>query len=78
MAGLVQGLALYLTLGLLANSLGLGWANWQFWALLALVWAIEQHSKQQGREETSTVMIVALKEMGVDVDQLVKKMTNEK
>ena len=78
MAGLVQGLALYLTLGLLISSLGLSIANWQFWALLALVWGIEQRSNQQGREETSTVMIIALKEMGVDVDQLVKKMANEK
>lgn len=78
MLGLVQGLALYLTLGLLANSLGLGITNWQFWAMLALAWGIEQHSKQQGREETSTVMIIALKDMGVDVDQLIKKMTNEK
>jgi len=78
MSGLVQGLALYLTLGLLANSLGLTIANWQFWALLAITWAIEQRSRQQGREETSTVMIIALKNMGVDVDQLIKKMTNEK
>lgn len=78
MLGLVQGLALYLTLGLVLNSLGLTIANWPFWAILALVWGIEQRSRQQGREETSTVMIIALKNMGVDVDQLVKNMTNEK
>jgi hypothetical protein len=60
------------------SSLGLGWANWQSWGLLALVWGIEQRSRQQGREEISSVMIIALKEIGVDVDQLVKKMANEK
>lgn len=77
MSGAVQGLALYLTLGLLCSSLGLGIANWQMWALFALVWAVGQHYRQVGREETSTVMIIALKNMGVDVDQLIKAMNSE-
>ena len=78
MSGALQGLALYLTLGLLANSLGLTIANWQFWALLAITWAVGEHNRQIGREETSTVMIIALKNMGVDVDRLLKVMTDEK
>jgi len=73
----VQGIALYLTLGLLCTSLGLTISSWQFWAVLVLVWAIGEHNRQIGREETSTVMIVALKNMGVDVDQLIKVMTRE-
>jgi hypothetical protein len=47
------------------------------WALFALVWAVGQHYRQVGREETSTVMIIALKNMGVDVDQLIKAMNSE-
>jgi hypothetical protein len=78
MSGAVQGVALYLTWALVVSSLGLTVYQWQTWALFALVWAVGQHERQQGREETSTVMIIALKNMGVDVDQLIKAMTSEK
>ena len=74
----IQGLALYVTLGLVCAVSGLTVSMWQFWAILVLVWAIGQHYRQVGREETSTVMIIALKNMGVDVDQLIKAMTSEK
>ncbi len=78
MSGALQGVALYLTLGLVCSSLGLTVYQWQLWALIALVWSVGEHNRQIGREETSTVMIIALKNMGVDVDRLLKVMTDEK
>ena len=74
----LQGVALYITLGLLCTSSGLVVTGWQFWAFITLFWAMMHWSKEQGRVETSTVMIIALKEMGVDIDRLVKAMNSEK
>lgn len=73
----ILNIILYLTVGLVLSTLNLGW-GWQWWSLVALLVIIAQRERQQGREETSTVMIIALKNMGVDVDQLIKAMTSEK
>ena len=69
--------ALYLTFGLVVWSLGVHWDTWQYWALMVLLVIIGHQERSAGRFETSTVMLIMLKDMGVDVDQLIKVMTRE-
>jgi hypothetical protein len=68
---------LYLTFGLVIWASGVHWDTWQYWALIGLMVIIGHQERLQGRLETSTIMIIALKEMGVDVDRLVKVMTSD-
>ena len=72
----ILNIILYLTFGLVLSTLNLGW-GWQWWSLVALLVIIAQREREQGRLETSTVMLIVLKDMGVDVDQLIKAMNSE-
>lgn len=69
----MQGLALYLTLGILMNSQGLTIADWAFWCYLALFWVMEKHSALWGIDqgiEASKDYILRLQQ---EVEQLKKK-----
>lgn len=68
---------LYGILGLVVWSLGFTWTMWQFWAVVVMVIIIGDRERTIGRLETSTVMIIALQSMGVDVDRLVKVMSSD-
>ena len=71
----ILNIILYLTFGLVLSTLNLGW-GWQWWSLVVLLVVIAQREREAGRLETSTVMLIMLKDMGVDTDKLVKKLVS--
>ena len=71
----ILNVALYLTYGLVLSTLNLGW-GWQYWSLLGLLVIIAHQERTAGRVETSTVMLIVLKDMGIDTEQLVNRMVN--
>ncbi len=48
---MLQGLALWITFGLLLTAVGWTWDSWQFWSFLALFWAVERLGRIQGTVE---------------------------
>lgn len=45
---MIERIALYCTLGILIDSLGVPSGGWQFWCLLALFWAADWLARQEG------------------------------
>jgi len=53
MSTLIQRIALYATLGVVIDSLGVATWGWQFWCLLALFWAAEWLARDAGHRDAA-------------------------
>jgi hypothetical protein len=56
---MIQRIFLYLTLGLLVESLG---DTWQWWCFLLLFWAADQIGRQEGENDATFVYVNALED----------------
>jgi hypothetical protein len=73
---MIQRIVLYATLGALLTHLGHVWDTWAFWSIIALYWASEQITRQEGYEvgvvAGISTYINATESQRADLDKIVK------
>ncbi len=78
---LLQRIALYTTLGLVLNAVGAEFNTWAFWSILALFWASEALTRQEGFEQGVAAGITAYSQatesQRADLDKIVKSTHND-
>ena len=78
---ILQRIALYATLGLVLNAVGAEFDTWAFWSILALFWASEALTRQEGFEQGVAAGISAYshatESQRADLDKIVKNTDND-
>ena len=71
-ASMIQRLALYATLGFLMDALGQTWEHWGFWCVLALFWAVDTLSRNEGFDdamELNQALLIKSRDMLAEAQQ---------
>ena len=77
---LLQGLAVWIGLGMTASALGLDLTNTLFWCLLILIWVAEILARAEGREQGilhSAQAVSVLKQRVAELEQQLLEQQNE-
>ena len=77
---MLQGLMLYLTLGVTLVALGLGIDHWGFWCVIALFKAVEWLGRNEGEEQgllSSTELLLELTQRLSAANEVIKAYKDE-
>jgi hypothetical protein len=80
-ANMIQRIALYTTLGLVLNAVGVLFDTWGFWCILALYWCSEAITRREGFDLGVAAGISAYsnanEQQRADLDKIVKSNHND-
>lgn len=74
---LTQRIALYLTLGLVLNTLNISVGDWQFWSILALFWVSEFMVRKGTEENAMAIGIAKYLSMDSNEQARIRKLYND-
>jgi hypothetical protein len=78
---MIERIAVYAALGLVLSAVNANWDTWQFWCILALVWASDVLAGRQGFElglaQGMNVYSQSTAEQRAAIDKIIKDNNND-